>query len=462
MDEADARRVLLLRAYEDPPVAPWSAQERDAISRDVNRGLGADTPAQLLLARRARLALDRLLPREPAARRALAASAWPGWAGPLLVVLAGAVGLALDGLGGAQHVNLFALPLLGMLAWNVIVYMLLALHALGALRRPGSEPATRFRPRLAAWLTRRHGAAGAPLARFAADWARASGPLQTARLTAWMHAAAAALALGVLASMYLRGSFFEFRAGWDSTFFDATTLHALIGALLGPAAWLSGIALPDAAAFATLRLSSGGGEIAARWIHLYAITIALVVLLPRALLAGWAAWRAARLSRRIALPLQERYFRRLLPHAPVPVLVLPYSYQLAAPLAGGIAAALADDCDGPAQVRLAPNVPLGGEEKFERWWPAATAGAAATGLRVALVPLTATPERETHAAFLRALAARTPAGTRLLVLVDESGFRTRFGSASARLEERRATWQRFVHDLGLEARFADLSAAPPP
>ncbi len=460
MNEQDARQVLLLRAFEDPIAAPWSEADRDAVSREARSELGTDAPAEPLIARRASLAMARLLPREGGVRAAHAAGTLPAWLGPLLLSLAFAAGLVIDGLGGTQRINLFALPLLGMLAWNLAVYALLAVHDLG--HRRGEAPQPRWARGFVARVGRGRQGSSPTLARFAADWAQASQALNTARLATVLHAAAAALALGVLVSMYARGSFFEFRAGWDSTFFDAPALHRLIGGLLGPAAWLSGITLPDEAAFAALRFSAGPGEVAARWIHLYAVTVVGVVVLPRMLLAAQAGWRAHRLGQTFALPLHDNYFQRLLTHerdAPVLVQVLPYSYHLPPGRGAALRTVLAAECAGEPDVHLAPSVPVGGEDEPAHWAPAN----GAAGLWVALFPLAATPERETHGAFVQALAARLPAGARLIVLVDEAGFRERFGAAdgAVRLEQRRDAWRRLAHELGQEPRFADLSRPEP-
>lgn len=462
MDEADARRVLLLRAFEDPLAAPWSEADRDTIDRETARALGADTTLDRQLAHRAALGLQRLLPRVPTAAAALAAGSWPGWLGPVTLLLAFVAGLGLDSLGPAQRINLFALPLLAMLAWNLAVYGLLGAHALQPEARGATAPLALLQA-LRSWPARRPRAWPAPLLRHATDWARTSRPLQVARLTTLLHSAAALLALGAVVSMYARGSVFEYRAGWESTFFDAPAMHRLIGALLGPAAWLSGITLPDEPGFAALRFSAGGGEIAARWIHLYALTIAGVVVLPRALLAAVAAGRARRLARDLPLPLHEPYFQRLRPRPhgePVAVSVLPYSYRLPPERIDTLRAALSAECAAelgrePA-LQLSDGVPLGGEDDADRWWPAEGAPA----LLVALFPLGATPERETHGAFVQALAARMPADSRLLLLVDEAGFRERFGDT--RLAERRDAWRRLLRELGHEPRFADLGEAPAP
>jgi len=301
-------------------------------------------------------------------------------------------------------------------------------------------------------------------ARFAADWARATHVQQRECFTAGLHAAAALLALAVVLSMYLFGLALDYRAGWDSTWLDATGARRVIGVVYGPAAALGGIELPDAAALARLRWADGSaGESAARWIHLCALTLAGLVIVPRLLLAAVAALRARRAAADIALPLDDAYFRALLRDAPAaarPVTVLPYSYQLAAAQQAALAPALADALGTGAQPQLAATLPLGAEDALARHLPAGLASTVA-----ALFAATATPERETYGAFVRALAAHLPAATTLLVLVDESGLRHRLGTgatSASRLAERRAAWQRMLHDLSLPApRFIDLGADDP-
>lgn len=333
--------------------------------------------------------------------------ALPPAAGPLLLLLAFGAGLALDALPGTTRINLFAPPLLAMLAWNLMVYLGLLVLAL----RPGAAPRTARRAALAGWL----------------------------------HAAAALLAAGAVLSMYARGSFFEFRAGWDSTFFDAPALHRFMSLLFGPAAWLGGITLPGIDEFAALRFSAaGGGERAARWIHLYAITIGLGVVLPRAALALWAARRATQPTPMPPPAQPVGQVRR--------VRVLPYSYQVGDALRPGLQRLLAARLQAPVELQLAPTVTQGDEADAPARWVGGS-----DEMQVLLFALSATPEAETHGALLRALPA-APA----LVLVDESGFVRRFAGSKgqARLDERRTLWRRWLGERGLEPVFADLSGAP--
>ena len=54
------------------------------------------------------------------------------------------------------------------------------------------------------------------------------------------------------------------------------------------------------------------GENAAPWIHLYAATILLLVILPRLVLAGAASYRVRRFAQHFPIPLDHGYFLRLL------------------------------------------------------------------------------------------------------------------------------------------------------
>ena len=91
-----------------------------------------------------------------------------------------------------------------------------------------------------------------------------------------------------------------------------------------------------------------------------------------------------------------------------------------------------------------------------RWPGPAVPGAALT---VALFSLAATPEAENHAAFLAALAASLPREATLVAMVDESSFIRRFGAASGRLADRRATWRRILGSrVDVEPVFVSLEA----
>jgi len=470
MTATEARLALLLRAFEHPLTSPWTHEDSDAADREAQRQLGSSADAERFIAARAALGTARLIPRVPAAATALSATALhPGWAQAMLV-LAALAGAAADAAGSAGRINVLAPPLLALMAWNLVVYLTLAWAALRCSAPPAAlTPAHRGLTRR--WLERGwqavvRRAAGAaeatgpgstaaePIGRYLAAWWQATAAWNTARLGALLHAAAAVFALAALGSLYVRGLGFEYRAGWDSTFLGPAAVQALLGWLFGPAAALTGIALPAADELARMRFSNGVGENAARWIHLQAVTVLLIVVLPRLLLAAVAHWRAQRAGQNIALPLHEpdlARLARLASGSTLAVAVLPYSFEPAASGRDGLRAALEAQLGGGVAPRLAATVPLGGEDTPATWAPALR-GCEAVAV---LFSLTATPERETHGAFAAAVAAQLTAGQRLLLLVDEAAFRQRFTGADGtqRVAQRRDAWRRMLGQAGREPLF---------
>ena len=478
MNEDSARVVTLLQAFEtaQPPSPNWSDDDRAWATRlalhDSAAGATNANDAEAFIARRAQHAMQRLAPREPAASKWLARrlwqSRWVAWA-----LLAGLIaGMLADSIGSGQRINLLAPPLWAVLAWNAVVCVLLLGHGLARLlvrrtrpARPGSlvlltQRVLRLRsalPGLGSVSASASGSARA-LQSFASLWLRASAPLSAARASTVLHAAAAALALGLIVGMYLRGLVLDYRAAWESTFLSAEAARALLSTVLAPASQISGIALPDSAGFEALRVAHGSstaGASAAPWIHLLALTLLLFVVLPRSVLALVGTVRSRWLARHVSLPLGDAYFQRLarLQHGDVArALVAPYASTPSAQAALGLQALLVPAFGDGLQLRIAPTAAFGAEDE---------AGAAldmGTTLAIALFDLSATPEAESQGRFAQQLAARAPTGAATILLVDESAFRQRFGGDSARLAQRREAWRVFAEALGTAAVCVDLDA----
>ena len=171
--------------------------------------------------------------------------------------------------------------------------------------------------------------ARAATAAYLPGWRRVAAPLVIARGRALLHLASAGLAAGLIIGMYVRGIAFEYRATWESTFLGPAQVHALLVAVLGPAAAVLGQSVPDAAALALIR-APGSGE-AASIIHLFAMTALLWVIAPRLVLAAIDAARARGKARRVVLDLDEPYYRRLLAEYrgdATNVYAVPYSGEL--------------------------------------------------------------------------------------------------------------------------------------
>ncbi len=464
MNEADARNALLIRAFETAPASPhWDQEDREWASRSAAQIEGEKASAEAFVSRRAGLAAERLASRLPAVGHAVSAVSWRPWIGWLVALAALLAGLVLDALSAEKRINVLAPPILAILLWNVAVYLLIAARS---VLRPRSEPAMPrpLRPmqRLVARLVQGipksllRPEADAPLAQFVRQWLQASAGLNAARTMSLLHLAAAAFAIGAVAGLYTRGLAFEYVAGWESTFLGVDTVERTLRFVLGPASLLTGIGLPDAARLAAMRLPAGVGENAAGWIHLYAVTLLLAVVVPRALLGFLAALRARQLAADLPIALDDGYFqnlRRRHSGTAAQVQVIPYSYQPTTGSAGGISRLVQQIYGAETKVAVAPTVALGGEDHLG----ARLAGAGPVTATIALFSLAATPEVENHGAFVAALDAALPAQAVVIALVDESAFLRRFGADSQRLAERRAIWRRILASrVDIEPVFAAL------
>jgi hypothetical protein len=466
MDEAAARRVVLLQAFDGADSPLWTREDAAWATQLALRSLPPDAPLERLLAERARHALQRLEPRDRAVRHWLARPGWR-WRWVLLAALLGlAGGLGVDLLGRNQIVDVLAPGVWGVIAWNVGVYLLLAFVPLGRARRDEAAPGSLRRALLSWW--QRAGGTG-PLRVATRRWAELSAPLAIARIAALLHVAAAALALGLLGSMYLRGLVLDYRAAWQSTFLDAPAVHGLLAPLLAPASALTGIAVPEPAAIDAMRLTAptqAASAPAAPWIHLYAVTLALAVVLPRLLLALLAGAQAGLRARRLQVPLNDAATQREmqgLKRQKSQVQVCPYAQSPNAQATLGLRALLQREFGDDLQLRIDATTVVGDEDAAAQRLAAQPAT-----VRVVLVDLAATPEDDHQGRFVRALQ-KGAASAPLFVVADESAYRQRFAGLPERIDERRAAWRRWAaaHDLrltavALESFDAALSGPPQP
>ena len=471
MREADLRAVLMVKAIEesdrDATIIPTA--DRATAAREAMRGLPAGDPH--LLVARAQALLPRIVARFPFVEEVLALLG-PSRAVTLGLVVAGLlIGGALSALDGSRRINILAFPLLGVVAWNLAVYVLLVVLALrpagggpGPLRRRVASIGSG----LAARLIARSRAFNAPLAgaleAFAREWYAAAQPLLLARATMAFHLAAAAVGAGLIAGLYLRGIAFDYQAGWESTFLDPTRARAVLAVLYGPASWLTGIPVPDAAKLeATRWRGDAGGESAARWIHLMAATALIYVVVPRLVLALAAFAGALRHARGAVPPASlAAYFRTAFASvegaiAPVRAVIMPFAADLSPGALAKLIAWLPSALGAQPTIDARASIPYGEEERFL----ASLREGIAADIIVLPFSLATTPEDENHGAVIAGtrdwLAARP--NTQLLVVIDEATYAQRMAGTPARLDERRASWRQFVEARGLKAFFVDLASS---
>lgn len=461
MNEQLARDVILVRAIEtmDDKREILSDDDRMYASRsarELAQWQAAESKSAVttehFLQQRSEQILKRLAERTPALNTFLAGRGALRGLAIALPLVALLLGAGLDRIGDPHRVDLLSAPLLGILGWNLLVYAsliawmfvpaprkLLARLTAGKAKLPRKLP-----PGLAAALTE-----------FTLQWNTLSARLNGARLGRTLHLSAAMFALGATLSLYARGLLTEYRAGWESTFLDAGQVHAILAVVFAPAMSLlplQGFTLAEIEALRfSLAPSSAGG---ARWVHLYAATLLLVVVVPRLVLAAVDHWRARRMARNFPLDMGQPYFHKLGDQAgvsgPALLRVLPYSFTVDEARDKGLGQLAITLFGEQARVMLRPMSGYG-EDAPESLREVALDDPAITCTAV-LFNLAATPEKENHGAFLDYLVRHSPRG--IAVLVDQSSLAER--SDAVRLAERAALWQQFCSYHGAPATIVDL------
>lgn len=340
-----AARVLLVRAVEE--VAP----ERIPPEMLLEAHLAAGDPREeeTWICRRARYLTEHALPRFAPFLDSLEVAPRGRW---LMVGLVLIVGLASNWLGPSTRVHVIWNPIVVLIAWNVIVYAGVICVSLWKRGKgaPESHPRdlpdqerstghSSFRPgflqrvflgRVMPWFLRLGQIADEAgkqakemrevWRRFVALWL----PFVRPKLGRWMrqtlHLCAIALAVGAIGGMYLRGLFVEYSIYWESTFLnDPRTVAGVLLFVLGPAAFLLQAPMPDSET--VIRMMEG--LIAGPWIHLYAVSAVLYIVLPRAsaivIPRAIATLRRGSTHRDVARPwsidFDSEYYRNLLTRA---------------------------------------------------------------------------------------------------------------------------------------------------
>lgn len=472
MDERTARKVVLMRAIETADTKHEILSEDDRLyaSRSARElanwqaAEGKSAPSlDHFLQQRADLILKRLSERTPAFASFLQRRPLLPALSVLLPLLGLLAGAGLDRIADPHRVDLLSPPLLLIVGWNLLVYLILIVWAFIPSTSTGWASPSLLR-RLAVGKNALPRKLPAPLAaclaQYLIDWPQLSAKLAQLRLGRAVHLAAAAFALGAIASLYARGVVTAYAAGWESTFLDASQVHTLLSVLFAPALAifpLQGFTLADVEALRFVQaLSPAGG---ARWVHLYAATLLLLVVLPRVVLALVSGWRARRIARRFPLDLGQPYYRMLADRigasGPSVLRVIPYSFTVDEARHKGLAALAHKVLGEQAQLMLRPSSPYGEEPK--ETLRDARLDDQEVAISALLFNLAATPEQENHGAFLDYLVRNTPRG--IAVLVDESSLVERGagqGGFDTRIEERAALWRQFCHHHGAAVTVVDL------
>ena len=472
LNEHDAQRILWIKAIETHDL------EGRILPDEVKRT--AEGEAGGIVQRTGRLyaALEERQPRLAHLHRWLS---WPGWALPVVLVLTLLAGLATDALSSTGRINILAFPLLGLLAWNLGVYFFLLL---GLVVPRESLPAFKFPQwlgeRWAQFLVGRqqsriisghdHAALWPRiLQQYADEWFTCQRPLMIERIKLLLHVGTIMLAVGLVGGMYFRGLVFEYKAGWGSTFLGNEGLFSFLSFTMGPASWLTGIEIPGPADLESLRWSNNakGGD-AAPWIHLYAVTADLFIILPRLVLTAVTTQRVFRLRVGLEIKLPGGMAAQPLTTAERPrkvgasrhLSVIPFNFALKSGARERLRL-LSQHAYGQAAL-------LEFGEAIDFAWEEEELIALRDGLGqpqavILAFNLTATPEHEVQGelldAWLRLL--REVEAPPLALLIDETAYHERFRSQPNfpdRVAQRRKTWSNLLQGYGLPTIF--LAATP--
>ncbi len=357
------------------------------------------------------------------------------------------VGYQLSALGQDRVLNLLALPLMGVLIWNAIVIAWSLMAELRGYSTEAGAPGGAWLARVGRWVKTRSGNATPPpneveqraLARLHDLSGRMTTTQAKCHLRAGFHIAAAVLALGCVLGMYSRGWSREYRATWESTVFDAPGAQQFLGTLYAPASLVTGVAVPvnlipvmhDSVAHVP------EPQPALPWIHLYAGTLGLFVVLPRLLLATLALYRS---QQRVAKLWQaqdwEGYAARLqraIQGSGEHVQVLLHGWRDEA--RDRWARAIRQQLGGQVALEY-ESIAAGEEDEFAASWQPVTPST------VLVFNAAAIPEHEVQGTLAKALRRRLQAhtaGSRLFALVDTQPLRERRSGEG--LSTRVALWQ---------------------
>jgi hypothetical protein len=320
MRQRALQALLLVHAIEQTDLAgdAVSHDDRAQASREAADGrsppAASNAPAQIngdterFLVRRADALLARLRVRSPGIDRVLAAAAGATGLDRTILLLGFILGMAIA-FAGSGRIDIFAYPLIGLLLWNLIAYVILIVRT---FRPPGQIPsdgffrrwlarlyANRVHARIDALITHSIGF-NAPLApglrRFAADWCEVGRPVFRERVRRLLHLAAILAAAGLMAGYDFRGWILRQAAGWSITVFGPSTAHTALVTLYGAASGVSGVHIPsaqDLLALAWTSHTTGGGP-AGQWLYLIDWSALLYIVLPRliaVILTTLTLWR---------------------------------------------------------------------------------------------------------------------------------------------------------------------------
>jgi hypothetical protein len=204
--------------------------------------------------------------------------------------------------------------------------------------------------------------------------------------------------------------------------------------MLGPASGITGIPVPQPPE------PGGPPQSAAPWIHLWAASALLFIVIPRLLLANMARLQVARAQPDYDAEFGEwlKVSRSLAINRTQKADVLPVHYEPDSRTRDALRLALQHLWGAHVSADFHPPVAYGSEDGTVTFKPQRL---------VLLFPLATTPESEVHGTVMSAAAAAAADRSRRLLVLDAAGFESRFKSLPEypeRLAARRKAWEKLA------------------
>lgn len=463
MDVSRAKLVSFVKTIEtsSDDTKVWSQLDAEWATRLAVQEVGESASPERFVEVRARIAWQRISDRCPELEKALKKHYFKSLLGWLVVVIAFVLGVTTDQVGESKQVNLLALPFaaiilwnLGMYGWLLVVSPVLRLFGARSNRPSGLGRLLSGLPQDRERSSKRAGKVALRM-RCLLDWGQSCGALISLSLARVWHVAALMLVLGLIASIYARGLYIEYRVGWESTILDAADVQVILATLLSSLPVTFGLTVPDLATVEQMRFSAGGGLATARpWLHVMALLAICVIVIPRLALTLWSHFRIRLIERRFPIDLSDLYFQKLIAthsRQPVQITAIPYAKLVSAAMGINLNQIVGDVFGPKSTFKICETIPLGGEDDVR-----ATVKSTSNAIWLALFDLTATPETEHHGTFLRGL--RDASSQPVIALIDSSEFVARFGLSGERMQQRKRLWETFLKEQQIPYLIGDLAS----
>lgn len=479
MNESDARNVLFIKAIEegdpigqvlpnaDRVVASRKAQlpellisEKEAGERPLKKS------EERFFVRRAELLFDTLKDFYPEVEMGLSQMRWKAWFSTLLYILCFFLGFVANEFESGRRLNLLAFPIIGLLIWSFAVYGVCLFTRIRSEFIGKQEGTPKgfiiYAASILANLLLKRCGANTPdkdfilkrcFRKFINEWLKRVAPIYQNHAARVMHICAMLFALGIIGGMYLRGLEKEYYAGWESTFLEPETVHGFLSVVLGPASVVTGQKVPEIEQIKVIHWGEGHvGENAAVWIHLFATTTFIFIILPRCFLAYTAFERETELRNYFPIPnVNDVYFSKLLmvkPGQKERISVVPYTLELPDKQMEVLCSLLTQIFGIKSETEFHSTIRYGCEDEF------------LSGIRSHLVTpveclivifnLSSIPEDEIHGDFVNGLVGAVNDNhtiKQLIIVIDEFNFESRFSHQAnyeKKIESRRELWKRTV------------------